>query len=815
MKIFYRLPLYTYALFSIFSAGLSAEPASSQAEQPTDGSVLPYPAKPFKGVIERTVQTSKSDFPQAVKAPAGAPNILLILMDDVGFGASSTFGGPIPTPTFDKLAEDGLRYNQFHTTALCSPTRAALLTGRNHHSVGTGNISEFASGYPGYDSIIPKSAATVANILVENGFNTVWFGKNHLIPDWLESPTGPFDQWPTGLGFEYFYGFLGGDTDQWHPALFEQNQPILPPYNNPNYILINDLTNRAISWLQKQHAISPDKPFFMYFAPGNAHAPHHATKEWIAKFKGRFDQGWDKIREETLARQKQLGIVPANTDLTQRPKEIPAWDTLTADQKRVFSRMMEVYAATLAQADYEVGRIIAELKRLGELDNTLVIYIQGDNGASAEGTLQGTTNEVAAQFIEEPFEFILSMIDELGSDKTYNHYPVGWAHAMDSPLQWTKQVASHFGGTRNGMVISWPKRIKDIKGIRSQFQHVTDITPTILEAAGVKTPVLFNGVPQKPMEGSSLIYTFDDAKAPTRHPTQYFEITANRGIYHDGWMANTTPLRAPWVTIGDNPSPNDFAWELYNVNEDFSQAHDLAKENPKKLKELQDLFWEQAKKYQVLPLDASFAERADPATRPSVLGDRKDFTFYDGMIRITEGSTPDIKNKSFSIDADVDVPEGGVEGILATQGGRFAGWALLVEDNKPMFVYAVSNQPRHKFKITSNEPLGKGPRNIKVDFKYDGGGIGKGGTATLFVDGKQVGQGRIELTVPYRFSLDESFDVGQDTGTPVIDDYDSKMPFKFTGKLKELHIHLGDSVLNKEDKKDLDQIRVKTGQAAQ
>lgn len=816
MKILYRLPIYICATFTLFSAFLSAENSPTQPnEPPTDGSVLPYPAKPFKGVIERTVQNSKPDFPQAVKAPEGAPNVLLILMDDVGFGASSTFGGPIPTPTFDRLAQDGLRYNQFHTTALCSPTRAALLTGRNHHSVGTGNISEFASGYPGYDSIIPKSAATVANILVENGFNTVWFGKNHLIPDWLESPNGPFDQWPQALGFEYFYGFLGGDTDQWHPALFEQNRPILPPYNDPNYILINDLTNRAITWLRTQHAISPDKPFFMYFAPGNAHAPHHAPKEWIAKFKGRFDQGWDKIREETLARQKQLGIVPANTELTPRPKEIPAWDTLTADQKRVFARMMEVYAANLAQADYEIGRIIDELAKLGELDNTLVIYIQGDNGASAEGTLQGTTNEVAVQFIDEPFDFILSMIDELGSDKTYNHYPVGWAHAMDSPLQWTKQVASHFGGTRNGMVISWPKRIKDVKGIRSQFQHVTDITPTILEATGVKTPVLFNGVPQKPMEGSSLIYTFDNAKAPTRHPTQYFEITANRGIYHNGWMANTTPLRAPWVTVGDNPSPNDFAWELYNVNEDFSQAHNLAKENPKKLKELQDLFWEEAKKYQVLPLDASFAERADPATRPSVLGNRKDFTFYDGMIRITEGSTPDIKNKSFSIDADVEIPEGGAEGILATQGGRFAGWALLVMNNKPMFVYAVSNQPRHKFKITSNEALTKGPHNIKVDFKYDGGGVGKGGVATLFMDGKQVGQGRIEHTVPFRFSLDESFDVGQDTGTPVIDDYDAKMPFKFTGKLKELHMHLGDGTLNKDDKDELNRVRAKTMQAGQ
>lgn len=804
------------SILCIYSLSLQADnPAPIPVENdniPRDGTVLPYPPPPFKGIIDKTAKTSKPDFPQSTKAPLGAPNVLLILMDDVGFGASSTFGGPIPTPTLDLLAKNGLRYNQFHTTALCSPTRAALLTGRNHHTAGTGNISEFASGYPGYNSIIPKSVGTIANILIENGYNTSWFGKNHLIPDWLESAVGPFDQWPGGLGFEYFYGFLGGDTDQWHPALFEQTKPVLPPFNDPNYILINDLTNRAISWIRLQHVTDPNKPFFLYFAPGNAHAPHHAPKNWIAKFKGQFDQGWDKVREETLARQKKLGIVPENTQLTPRPKEIPAWDSLTSDQKKVYARMMEVYAATLAQADYEIGRILDTLKELGELDNTLIIFIEGDNGASAEGTLQGTTDEVSVQFVEEPFSFILSMYDELGSDKTYNHYPVGWAHAMDSPMQWTKQVASHFGGTRNGMVISWPKRIKKVNEIRSQFQHVTDITPTILEAVGVPAPIMLNGVKQKPMEGTSLIYSFDDPKAPTKHNTQYFEITANRGIYHDGWMANTTPLRLPWITSGSgsDPNPEDFEWELYDIRNDFSQAHNLAKQNPAKLKELQDLFWVEAKKYNVLPLDASFADRADPASRPSVTEGRSDFTYYPGMIRITEGSTPDIKNKSFTLTADVNIPQEGSEGVIATQGGRFAGWALLVLNNKPVFAYRVSNQPRHLYQIKSDEALSPGQHIISFDFKYDGGGVGKGGVGTLFVDEKKVASGHIEQTVAVRFSLDESFDVGQDTGSPVLEDYSSKMPFKFTGDLKKFHIHLGDNNLNKEDRNDLNNQKIKS-----
>ena len=806
-------------ILSVLAAALASSVLLNGASAQTNAKspeVLPQPEAPFKGKVGRLVKDSTPDFPKGVEAPKGAPNILLILTDDTGFGASSTFGGPIPTPALDRVAQRGLRYNNFHTTALCSPTRAALLTGRNHHSVGFGNISEFATGYPGYNSILPKSAGTIANILVGNGYNTSWLGKNHLIPDWLESPDGPFDQWPGGLGFEYFYGFLGGDTDNWHPALFENTRPVLPPFGDPNYILIHDMSDRAMNWIRTQHAIAPDKPFFMYFAPGNGHAPHHASKDWIAKFKGKFDMGWDKQREITLANQKKLGVVPADTVLTPRPKEIPAWDSLSSDQKKVYARMMEVYAAAVAQSDYEIGRILDSLEESGQLDDTLVIYIEGDNGASGEGTLQGTTNEMG-QVAPEPesLQFLLSMMDELGSDRTYNHYPVGWAHAMDTPFQWTKQVASHFGGTRNGMAISWPKGIKARGEVRPQFHHVIDILPTILEEAGIQAPTMINGTTQKPLEGVSMAYTFDDAKAPTRHTTQYFEIVANRGIYQDGWMASTTPLRLPWVVSGTEPDPDDFPWELYYVSQDFSQSRNLAKENPQKLKELQGLFLSEAKKYQVLPIDSSFADRANPALRPGFNTGRTDFTYYAGMIRIPEANAPDIKNKSFRITADVEIPSGGAEGVLVTQGGRFGGWGLLVLDGKPMFAYAFSNQDgdkypyqrKYKFRIAGPDPLTPGKHVLIFDFAYDGGGLGKGGTGTLMVDGRGVAQGRIELTQPLRFSLDESFDVGQDTGSPVIDEYDAKMPFKFTGKLDKLEVKLGSDKLTPAQRSELERLR--------
>ena len=758
--------------------------------------VLPYPQPPFKGKIGRTAAESTADFPKGIAAPKGAPNVLLIMTDDVGWGSSSTFGGPIPTPTYDRLAQSGLRYNAFHTTALCSPTRAALISGRNHHTASTGVITEMATGYPGYNSLMSKSCGTIGEILRGNGYNTAWFGKNHNVPDWQSSQAGPFDLWPTSLGFEYFYGFIGGDTDQWHPALFDGTNPIETPAHDPTYHLDADLANHAIAWIQQQHSLAPDKPFFAYYTPGLCHAPHHAPKEWIAKFKGQFDQGWDKVREETLARQITLGVVPAGTKLTERPKEIPAWDSLTADQKKLYAHMMEVYAGCLAYSDYDIGRVIQAAADTGELDNTIIIYIQGDNGASGEGTLQGLANEVgvAANGVPESLDYLLSTMDGLGGPLYYNHYPVGWAHAMDTPFQWTKQVASHFGGTRNGLVISWPKHMNQMGEVRSQFCSVIDITPTILEAAGVKAPKMIGGVKQTPIEGVSLVYTFDDAKVATHHQTQYFEMIGNRGVYDNGWVACTTPRRLPWQAAADS-SPDDFKWELYHVADDFSEANNLVEKNPAKLKELQTVFDREAKKYNVLPLDASFIARTDVRIRPSLTRGRDTFTYYPGTIRVPEGTAPDTKNKSFTITAEVEIPESGAEGVLVTQGGRFGGYGLLIIDGRPEFDYAFSNQKQFKYRIISNDKLAPGKHTIKFDSKYEGPGFGKSATGTLFVDGQQVAQGKIEHTIPFRISLDETLDIGQDTGTPVVEEYEAKMPFKFTGTLNKVVIELGKSGL--------------------
>jgi len=768
--------------------------------------ILPHPEPPFKGRIGRTVKDSTPDFPKELEAPNGAPNVLLILMDDVGFGASSTFGGPVNTPTIQRLADNGLRYNTFHTTALCSPSRAALITGRNHHSVASGCITEMATGYPGYNSLISKSTGSVGAVLKENGYNTSWYGKMHNVPDWMSSQAGPFDLWPSGLGFEYFYGFLGGDADQWHTPIFENTRPVESEEQVHGLKHFDELmADRAIAWMQMQHALAPTKPWLLYYASGSAHAPHHAPKDWIANYKGKFDQGWDKVREETLARQIKLGIVPANTQLTKRPEQIPAWDTLSADQKRLFARMMEVYAANLSHADNQIGRLLDAIEESGQTDNTLVFFIMGDNGASAEGSLQGTTNEVgtAGNGVPESLEYLLSMMDELGGPSTYNHYPVGWAHAMDSPMQWTKQVASHFGGTRNGMVVSWPARVKDKGGIRSQFSHLIDIVPTIYEAAGITPPDAMDGVDQKPLDGMSLMYTFDNAKAPNRHTTQYFEMFGNRAIYKDGWMASTTPLRMPWITLGFEPNPDDFKWELYNVDEDFSQADNLAEKNPAKLKELQAAFDTEAKKYNVYPLDSSAAPRLNPMIRPSLTRGRSEFTYYPGMIRIPEGSAPDFKNKSWTVAAEVTIPESGASGVLAAIGGRFGGWALLMKDSKPEFAYAFSNQPEHKFRVRSDQPVPPGNHVVRIAFRYDGGGYGKGATGVLFVDEKQVAEGRIPHSIGIRFSLDETFDIGEDIGTPVVEDYADKMPFRFTGTLKKLMVVLEPEKLSEEERERL------------
>jgi len=762
---------------------------------------LPRPDQPFAGKIGRTPKDATPDFPKDVQAPTGAPNILLILTDDVGFGASSTFGGPIPTPTMDRLAENGLRYNTFHTTALCSPTRAALLSGRNHHSANTGVIMELATGFPGYNSLMSKSNGTFAEILKQNGYNTSWYGKNHNVPDWQTSQAGPYDLWPTGLGFEYFYGFIGGDTSQWNPALFEGTKPIEPAADAKDYFFDVDMADHAINWIRMQHATAPNKPFLAYYATGTAHAPHHAPKGWIAKFKGKFDQGWDKVREETLARQKALGVVPAHAKLTERSAGIPAWDSLNADQKKVYARMMEVYAAALSHADNQMGRILDTIKDLGELENTLVIYIQGDNGASGEGGMQGLLNEMTVfNAIPEDMKEVIRRMDELGGPTTFNHYPVGWAHAMDTPFQWTKQIASHFGGTRNGLVISWPARIKDKGGLRTQFSSVIDIAPTILEAVGLPAPTSINGVAQKPIEGTSLVYTFDDAKAPSKHTTQYFEMFGNQGIYHDGWVAATTPGVAPWDTAaeaqGRLPSVLDYKWELYNVREDFSQANDLAAKEPAKLKEMQDLFWKEAEKYNVLPIENSRINRFDVNIRPSLTRGRDKFTYYPGLVRIPEGAAPDIKNKSFSIRAEVVIPKTGAQGMLLTHGGRFSGYGLYLLKGTPVFTYNLAGVARYR--IAGKNKLNPGKHTILFDFKYDGGGLGKGGTGTLLVDGKKAAQGRIERTLPFRLSLDETLDCGEDTGTPVNEEY--QVPFKFTGKIMEVVIDLKPEQLSAEDK---------------
>jgi arylsulfatase A-like enzyme len=766
--------------------GLALASAPTQAQQ-----VLPVPPPPFKGEIGLSAKDSKPDFPKPVQAPRGAPNVLLVLLDDVGFGATSTFGGPVATPTLERLARDGLRYNQFHTTAVCSPTRAALLTGRNHHTAHSGVVTEGATGYPGYDSLIQRDTATVAEVLRQRGWNTAWFGKNHNIPDWQTSQAGPFDLWPTGMGFEHFYGFIGGDTNQWRPGVFEGTKPIEPYLGKPDYNLDYDLSDQAVGWIRMQKAVAPDRPFFVYYAPGATHAPHHPRREWIEKYRGKFDQGWDRVREESLARQLQLGVVPPGTRLTPRPGVIQAWSSLGGDQRKLFARMMEVYAGYLEQTDHNVGRVIDAIREAGQLDNTLVVYIAGDNGASAEGGAQGLLNEVTwMNGMPEDLAKLLARMDDLGTWKTYNHYPVGWAHAMDTPFQWTKQIASHYGGTRNGMVISWPARIQDRGGLRSQWHHVVDVVPTILEAAGVTMPDSVNGVTQKPLEGVSMAYSFSDAKAPSTHRTQYFEMIGHRAIYRDGWIAATTPPATvlPWTPPGPVPDVvNGYRWELYDTSKDFSEADDLAAKEPERLRSLQQLFLVEAARFNVFPLDNSKMERFDTSIRPSLTRGRTSFTYAGGMSRIPEGAAPDVKNKSFTITAQVEIVKAPAEGVIVTQGGLFGGWALYVENGKPVFFYNTANL--FHASVASPAALGPGKHVVVLAFRYDGG-VGKGGLATLKVDGEKVAEGRVERTIPYRFSLDEGLDVGEDSGTPVNLTYD--VPFRFTGRVEKVTIDLGE-----------------------
>lgn len=785
-----KTELLLLALSALFiPSSTQAAEAATPAAQPGTATVLPPLDFHFPGNVGRTILDSDPpQFPQPVQAPKGAPNVVLILLDDTGFGEYATFGGGVPSPTIQRVADEGLRYNRFHTTALCSPTRAALLTGRNHHSASSGVITETATGYDGYTGIIPKNCGTVGEVLRQNGYMTAWIGKNHNTPPWETSAVGPFDRWANGFGFDYFYGFNSGDMNHWNPILFE-NRNLVPAATDPNYHLTPDLADHAIAWVRKTKSIAPDKPFFLYVAPGANHSPHHAPKEWIDKFKGQFDMGWDKYREQTLARQKKLGVVPPNTELTARSEGLPAWDSLNADQKRIYARMMEVFAGFGAHADYEMGRVVDAVKQLPDADNTMIIYIVGDNGASAEGGIEGSINEnLYFNGFPEKWQDNLKAIDDLGGPKYFNHFPSAWAHAMNTPFQWTKQIASHFGGTRNPMVISWPAKIKEKGGLREQFLHVIDIVPTLYELIGITPPEMLNGIPQKPIEGISFAYTFDDAKAKGRRTTQYFEMGSRRGIYHDGWMASAT-YSVPWTSIHESFDPDAAKWELYDIEKDFSQARDLAKENPGKLRELEDLWWAQGAKYNVLPLDWRASERLNGELqgRPVLGGKSKTRVYYPGQTALPNEASPAVLNKSWTMTAEVEMPDK-AEGMVVTQGGMTGGYGLYLREGKPKFVYNYLDTDR--FNIASDKSLPAGKVKLVVDFAYDGkpGERGKSGTITLSANGNKIAEGKLPKTVPIQFSLGEGLDIGMDIGSPV--DFTYKLPFAFTGKIEQVTYEL-------------------------
>jgi arylsulfatase A-like enzyme len=790
-------------------------PGSPGATTTIDGKYLPPPPPKFGGVINLEASKSKPYWPAQVVPPKGAPNILLIMTDDQGYGVSGTFGGVIPTPAMDRIAQMGLRYTQFHSTALCSPTRAALITGRNHHSVGFGIISEQSTGYPGYDSVIGVDNATIGTILQQNGYGTSWFGKNHNTPSYQYSAAGPYDQWPVGMGFDYFYGFMGGETDQWTPFLFQNTTQVSPWIGKPGYNLTTDLADEAIAHMQRLNAAAPDKPFFVYYVPGGTHSPHQPKKEWIDKFKGKFDMGWNALRDQIFANQKRLGVIPANTQLTPWPDDLQKWDSLSPDEKKLFARQAEVFAGYAAYTDHEIGRVIQAVEDMGKLDNTLIIYISGDNGTSAEGTTRGTPNQYTAYngILDLPIADQLKAYDAWGSELTYPHMAVAWSWAFDTPFKWTKQVASHFGGTRQGMAIAWPNRIKDAGGIRTQFHHMIDIVPTILEATGIPAPLMVNGIAQKPIEGVSMTYTFDkaNADAPSTRTTQYFEMFANRAIYHDGWIAATTPPAPPWL-LGTAKLPEDvvngYKWELYNLKEDYSEYNDLAARMPDKLREMKELFLVEATKYNVFPLDNSVLPRL-VAPRPSATAGRTVFTYSGEMAGLPESDAPNILNRSYTITADVEIPgspsatvglagssQDTSEGMIVTVGGRFGGYGLYLLKGKPVFTYNFVGLER--FRWEGQQALAPGKHTIVFDFKYDGPGFGKGGTGTLMVDSKDVATRQIPHTTPFLITIDETFDVGVDTRTPV-DDKDYQIPFRFPGKINKLTFKLWPTQLTSND----------------
>jgi arylsulfatase A-like enzyme len=769
----------------------------SQSHESVGREVLPIPDRRHVGLTTYDAKDPDTSFPpiEPLRPPAGAPNVLVVLLDDVGFGASSAFGGPCATPTAERLAATGLKYTRFHTTALCAPTRQALLTGRNHHSVGMGVVTELATSAPGYSSIRPNTAAPLAETLKLNGYSTAQFGKCHEVPVWETSPLGPFGAWPTGGGgFEHFYGFIGGETNQYAPAIYQDTVPVEPDRTpEEGYHFTEDMTDRAIDWVRQQKALMPDKPFFVYFAPGATHAPHHVPTDWSDRYKGAFDQGWDALREQTFARQKELGVIPPEAELTARPEEIPAWDDMPDELKPVLARQMEVYAGFLEHTDHHLGRLVDALADLELLDDTLVYYIIGDNGASAEGTINGSFNEMLSlngAGALETAEFMASRIDQFGTPAAFNHYAVGWAHAMDTPYQWTKQVASHWGGTRNGTVVHWPNGFAARGEVRSQFHHVIDVASTVLEAAGLPEPLSVNGVQQMPLQGVSMAGSFDDAAAAERRTTQYFEMFVNRGIYHEGWTA-VTRHSTPWAFGAELPAFDDDVWELYGPD-DWTQAHDRATEMPEKLRELQRLFLIEAVKHDVLPLDDRRVERFNPdlAGRPTLIHGRSQLLF-GGMGRLTENVVVVTKNKSHAVSAQVVVPDGGARGVIVAQGGAFGGWSLYAKDGgTPAYCYNLFGLQR--FTVEGDAPIPPGEHQVRMEFAYDGGGLAKGGTVTLYVDGAKVGEGRVEATQPMLFSADETTDVGSDSATPVSDDYGPK-DSTFTGRVRWVQIDIDEA----------------------
>ena len=772
---------------------------SPSATTTIPGNQIPAVPPKFGGVTKEDAKDSKTWWPPTVVPPKGAPNVLLIMTDDQGYGVSGTFGGVIPTPALDRIAKAGLRYTQFNSTALCSPTRAALITGRNHHSAGFGVISELSTGFPGYDSVITPDNATVGTILKGNGYATSWFGKNHNTPAYQYTVAGPFNQWPMGMGFDYFYGFMGGETDQWTPYLFQNNKQIFPWIGKTGYNLTTDLADEAIGYMKELNSSAPDKPFFLYYVPGGSHSPHQPKAEWVEKFKGKFDMGWNTLREQIFANQKRLGVIPENAKLTDWPDSLPKWETLSADQKKLYARQAEVYAGYTAYTDYEIGRVIQQVEDMGQLDNTLIIYINGDNGTSPEGTLSGTPNQYTSYngILDFPIAEQLKFYDAWGSAGTYPHMAVAWSWAFDTPFKYTKQIASHFGGTRQGMAISWPNRIKDAGGVRTQFHHIIDVVPTILEASGLKAPQMVDGIKQKPIEGVSMAYTFDkaNANAPSKRKTQYFEMIANRGIYNDGWYANTTPPHGPWILNAPLPPISDYKWELYNITEDYSQANDLAAKMPTKLKEMQKLFEKEAAKYNVLPLNNdTFARSLAP--RPSATAGKTVFSYTGVNPGINSSNAPNILGRSYSMSAEVDVPQSGGDGMIATMGGRWGGWGLYMLKGKPVFNYNMLILAQYRWE--GPDVLTPGKHTIGFDYTYDGPGIAKGGSGVLKVDGKVAATGKQANSIAFLQVADETFDVGLDTRTGV-NDKDYQVPFAFDGKIDKFSVKLGPMQLTAAD----------------